>query len=131
MAGERGVRAGGEVTLDYGTRRNEDWLIHYGFLPDRNTAETIQLPKSKRTVSWDDVGIPDIALQRECLEYLRQSETSLEEDIGMLQGPFDDFRLEFAINYRVSRKILLSAVAGEKAASPSTSAFSTFAFVEN
>ena len=131
VAGERGIRKGNEVTLDYGTRTNEDWLIHYGFLPDRNLAETILLPSSKRIVSWDDVGKADISVERECLTLLQESDTTLEEDLGLLQSNADDdFRLSLAINYRLSRKILLSAIAGQKAASASTSAFSSFAFSE-
>jgi hypothetical protein len=138
MVGERGVKCGGEVTLDYGSRRNEDWLLHYGFLPDRNDAESVQLPNSKRIISWDDVvhggRVVDASLQQECLDYLRTAETSLEQDLQELQEngtTDDDFRMRLALNYRVSRKILLSAVAGDKVACPATSAFSTFAFVEN
>ena len=126
MAGDRGVRNGEEVTLDYGDRRNEEWLIHYGFLPDRNAAETITLPQSKPVVSWDDVGTLNVELRQQCLEYLNESKSSLEEDLGLLHSPIDDFRMVTAIKYRVDRKILLSAIAGEKAANR-LSAFSSFA----
>ena len=129
FVGERGVRSGEEITLDYGNRRNEDWLIHYGFLPDRNDVETVQLPQSKTTVTWKDVGTKDISLQRECLEFLHQAETTLEDDLAKLQSiSKSDFRLGMALNYRISRKILLSAVAGAKAASVCTSAFSACDF---
>jgi hypothetical protein len=137
FVGERGVRAGSEITLDYGSRRNEEWLLHYGFLPDRNAAETVQLPgETPRVVSWEDVGTADASLQQDCLDYLEQQmETSLEEDFQRLRDGLriDDIRLDFALNYRVSRKILLSAVAGrDKVASPSTSAFSSaFGLIEN
>jgi hypothetical protein len=138
MVGERGVKCGGEITLDYGSGRNEDWLLHGGFLPDRNDSETVQLPNSKRIILCDDVvhggRLIDASLQQECLECLLTFETSLEEDWQELQenGTVgDDFRMRLSLNYRVSRKILISAVAGDKVTSPATSAFSTFPFVEN
>lgn len=128
IVGERGVRKGGEVTLNYGPRRNEDWLIHYGFLPDRNTADAMILPSTQQKVSWDDVGTASDSLRQECSDYL-DTKTSLAEDLAALQDSKLDHRMALALEYRVSRKMLLSAVAGDKAATPATSAFFSFGAV--
>ena len=127
LAGDRGVRRGEEVTLDYGSRRNEDWILHYGFVPDRNTeGERIRLSGSARTVSWDDVGTDDAYLREECQLLYREIPTSIEEDLLLLRDEsiVSDFRRQQAINHRLSRKMLLSAIIGEKAASPKASFFS-------
>ena len=127
LAGDRGVRRGEEVTLDYGSRRNEDWMLHYGFVPDRNTeGERIRLSGSARTVSWDDVGTDDAYLREECQLLYREIPTSIEEDLLLLRDEsiVSDFRRQQAINHRLSRKMLLSAIIGEKAASPKASFFS-------
>lgn len=129
-AGERGIPKGGEVTLDYGRRSNEDWLLHYGFLPSRNIAETVQLGNN-RIISWDDVGTASESLKQDCRQLLDAFETTLLEDQQLLldfseKGPAaEDFRYTIALQYRIARKILLSAVAGQKTASTSsfTSAF--------
>lgn len=131
VVGERGVRQGGEVTLDYGQRRNEDWLIHYGFLPDRNTADAMILPSTQQRVSWDDVGTASDSLRQECSDYLDTTRTSLAEDLAALQDSKLDYRMELALEYRVSRKMLLSAVAGEKTATLATSAFFSFGELES
>jgi len=127
IVGERGIPQGEEVTLDYGNRNNEDWLIHYGFLPYRNDDETIKLPSSERLVSWKDVRTGDQILKQECLEYLQEEKTNLEDDLKELRDDqsIRDYRYTMALQYRVSRKILLSAVAGSQALSPTTSSFAT------
>jgi hypothetical protein len=126
VVGERGVGQGGEVTLNYGSRRNEDWLINYGFLPDRNTLNAMILPSTQQKVSWDDVRTASDSLRQECSDYLDTTKTSLAEDLAALQDSKLDYRMELALEYRVSRKMLLSAVAGDKPATPATSAFSSF-----
>eukprot|EP00548_Thalassiothrix_antarctica_P014517 CAMPEP_0194172844 /NCGR_PEP_ID=MMETSP0154-20130528/7250_1 /TAXON_ID=1049557 /ORGANISM="Thalassiothrix antarctica, Strain L6-D1" /LENGTH=321 /DNA_ID=CAMNT_0038885649 /DNA_START=44 /DNA_END=1006 /DNA_ORIENTATION=+ len=53
IVGERGVSMGEEITLNYGYRSNEDWILHYGFLPHRNEdQESIELSSSGRIVTW-------------------------------------------------------------------------------
>eukprot|EP00546_Thalassionema_frauenfeldii_P014924 CAMPEP_0178911278 /NCGR_PEP_ID=MMETSP0786-20121207/9603_1 /TAXON_ID=186022 /ORGANISM="Thalassionema frauenfeldii, Strain CCMP 1798" /LENGTH=402 /DNA_ID=CAMNT_0020583701 /DNA_START=30 /DNA_END=1238 /DNA_ORIENTATION=- len=129
-AGERGISKGGEVTLDYGRRSNEDWLLHYGFLPNRNLVETVELGKN-RIISWDDVGTANEALKQDCRILLDAFETTLQEDQLLLRDfhekvpASEDFRYTLALQYRIARKILLSAVAGQKTASTAsfTSAF--------
>jgi hypothetical protein len=131
VVGARGVRKGGEVTLNYGSRRNEDWLIHYGFLPDRNTVDAMILPSTQQKVSWDDVGTASDSLRQECSDNLDTTKTSLTEDLAALHDSKLDYRMEIALKYRVARKMLLSAVAGDKAATPATSAFFSFGAVES
>ncbi len=126
--GDRGVKAGGEVFLDYGDRKNEEWLIHYGFLPDRNTAESIVLPVSKRTITWDDVNGHDESLKEECQTLLDHSSSTLSDDIEALnrletEEENYDVVLVLALKYRIARKTLLSAVAGAKTSSAFSSAF--------
>jgi hypothetical protein len=100
-----------EVTLDYGSRSNEDWLLYYGFLPRRNAVESITLPDSKRVATWNDVRTSDVSLQRKCRAFLEGAVTSLEEDLELLhRDDSNDFRLETAVQYRINRKSLLSAV---------------------
>eukprot|EP00547_Thalassionema_nitzschioides_P018166 CAMPEP_0194240586 /NCGR_PEP_ID=MMETSP0158-20130606/6715_1 /TAXON_ID=33649 /ORGANISM="Thalassionema nitzschioides, Strain L26-B" /LENGTH=130 /DNA_ID=CAMNT_0038975313 /DNA_START=97 /DNA_END=485 /DNA_ORIENTATION=- len=94
-AGERGLKQGQEVTLDYGCRSNEDWILHYGFLPDRNTdGEQIVLPNHKATITWDDVvptnnrrrlSMNENDLRQECLDLLHNHPTSLDDDFQLLK----------------------------------------------
>ena len=127
MVGERGVKLGEEVTLDYGQRQNKDWIIHYGFLPSRNTIESVTLPKSGLKVTLQDARDATPSLRQECNDYLQTFTTSLEEDISMLRDSskvLDDYRMRMALEYRIARKTILSAVAGSRASSPFSSAFS-------
>ncbi|KAL3922785.1 MAG: hypothetical protein SGILL_002016 [Bacillariaceae sp.] len=126
-AGDRGVAQGNEICLDYGSRRNEEWLIHYGFLPDRNTAESVVLPDSKRTITWSDVNASDEELQKECRNVLEGFDTSLADDIASLRQietmAERDWDLEMSLQYRIARKTLLTAVGGVRTASAFSSAF--------
>ena len=88
MVGERGVKIGEEITLDYGQRQNKDWIIHYGFIPTRNNIEYVTLPKSGKRVTLQDARSYDAAtpsIQQECNDYLQTFKTTLEEDILMLR----------------------------------------------
>jgi hypothetical protein len=122
--GDRGINAGDEVLLDYGDRNNDEWLLYYGFLPDRNSAESLILPDNQRTITWDDVNSEDESLKVECKFVLNLSSTTLQEDIDTLikikrNKKHNDDQMELALNYRIARKTLLSAVAGVKAIVPS------------
>ena len=126
--GDRGVKAGGEIFLDYGDRTNNDWLLYYGFLPDRNSAESVILPNSQRIITWDEAGSEDKGLKDECQACLDCSSTTLQEDyeaLGILEKDIrnNDTTLILALKYRIARKTLLSAVAGAKASSAFSSAF--------
>ena len=126
VAGDRGVKLGEEVTLDYGHRQNKDWILHYGFLPSRNTIERVTLPESGQKVTLQDGRDADDCLRQECNEYLQTLETTLEDDILTLRDSktLDD-RLRMALEYRIARKTILSAVAGSRASTPFSSAFAS------
>ena len=126
--GDRGINVGDEVLLDYGDRNNDEWLLYYGFLPNRNSAESLILPDSQRTITWDDVNGEDESLKDECKVVLSLSSTTLQEDIDTLNKlrrnkKHNDDQMELALNYRTARKTLLSAVAGVKTSSGFSSAF--------
>ena len=126
--GDRGCRVGDEIFLDYGDRTNEEWLIYYGFLPDRNSAESLVLPVSQRTITWDNVAGEDEGLKEECRAVLDNSSTSLADDIIELKklesGDRDaDVTMVLALKYRIAQKTLLTAVAGVKTSSAFTSVF--------
>lgn len=49
----RDIVRGEEVTLSYGERSNDDFFVHYGFVPPRNPHDTVQLHDSlKSAVAW-------------------------------------------------------------------------------
>ena len=128
QVGDRGINVGDEVLLDYGDRNNDEWLLYYGFLPNRNSAESLILPDSQRTITWDDVNGEDESLKDECKVVLSLSSTTLQEDIDTLNKlkrnkKHTDDQMELALNYRIARKTLLSAVAGVKTSSGFSSAF--------
>uniref|UniRef100_A0A7S4DSI2 SET domain-containing protein n=1 Tax=Lotharella globosa TaxID=91324 RepID=A0A7S4DSI2_9EUKA len=44
VVGSRGANKGEEVYLDYGERPVEDFLLHYGFVPERCPSDSISVP---------------------------------------------------------------------------------------
>ena len=49
----RDIVRGEEVTLSYGERSNDDFFVHYGFVPPRNPHDTVQLHEDVRSaVAW-------------------------------------------------------------------------------
>ncbi|KAG7367317.1 SET methyltransferase domain containing protein [Nitzschia inconspicua] len=126
-AGNRGVQAGNEVFLDYGDRRNEEWLMYYGFLPDRNTAECVTLPESQQRITWSNVHMLDELYRGECRVLLNKGDTTLTDDIRSLKHiealEERDAHFELALKYRISRKSLLSAAGGTKSSSALFSSF--------
>lgn len=125
ITGARPIRQGDEIRLDYGARPNFHFLLYYGFVPDRNPADSTLLPHSRRTVSWSDLGHVDPSLRKECQTFLARAPTTLAADIAMLNQPSRglDPRLRLALQYRLARKTLISAAAGAEAAQAATSAF--------
>jgi hypothetical protein len=126
--GDRGINVRDEVLLDYGDRNNDEWLLYYGFLPDRNSAESLILPESQRTITWDDANGEDEGLKEERKVVLNVSSVTLQEDIDTLNKrkrnkKHNDDQMELALKYRIARKTLLSAVAGVKTSSAFSSAF--------
>lgn len=100
--GDREVKAGGEVFLDYGDRNNEDWMMYYGFLPDRNSAESVVLPVSRCTITWDCVDSGDEDIENEGRILLDRSSTTLRYDIEAL----NDFEMD-KININVTMALAL------------------------
>ncbi|KAL4428352.1 hypothetical protein ABPG75_002441 [Micractinium tetrahymenae] len=43
VAATRGIAAGEELLLSYGERSNDDFFLHYGFVPPRNTHDDVAL----------------------------------------------------------------------------------------
>mmetsp|Transcript_6341 Transcript_6341/g.26651 ORF Transcript_6341/g.26651 Transcript_6341/m.26651 type:complete len:154 (+) Transcript_6341:3091-3552(+) len=126
VVGERGVRKGGEICLDYGARPTDDFVVHYGFAPlPTNPADSIRLPRSGRLVSWvrafNDIPAEDAD---ECAALLAAMPTTLADDLRHLARLGSDDALRVALEYRIAKKQLLSAASGRvRAADPHTSAF--------
>mmetsp|Transcript_72905 Transcript_72905/g.161989 ORF Transcript_72905/g.161989 Transcript_72905/m.161989 type:complete len:155 (-) Transcript_72905:260-724(-) len=124
------VQAGGEVLLDYGARPSDEFLLQYGFAPERNPHDgaTLRLPCGTRySFGWEDSGIRTSSVVRAaCEQSLAAMPTSLADDVeafAMQCG--NNTTLACALRYRIGKKQLLSAIAGHAAASAETSAFAT------
>ena len=66
----RALAEGDEVCLDYGSRSNGDWLLHYGFLPSTNE-DDVQSLGGPYAIGWGDLPLLDadrIVEAREALE---------------------------------------------------------------
>lgn len=142
MAGHRGVKQGRPVTLDYGARRLEDYLLHYGFVPDRCPGDAIRvsLPSGGdeggegrdavvATVRWEDCaydGHADASVREACARVLESFDTSLGEDVGRLAaggGPGDDEAARAALEYRIAKKSLLERATGVRLSEAAFSAW--------
>jgi hypothetical protein len=114
LAGHGGIKAGQAVTLDYGARTVEDFLLHYGFVPDRCRSDSVRI--DQHCVSWMDCsyrGHSDPRVRDACKEILNGFPTSMKEDLVLLNSVEDEaeaFRL--ALQYRFAKKSLLAAAAG-------------------
>ena len=100
MYTSRALAEGDEVCLDYGSRSNGDWLLHYGFLPSTNE-DDVQALGGPYAIGWGDLPLLDadrIGEAREALE-------SVQGDVGML----DDPRRDMINEYRAQRRRLLQA----------------------
>ena len=96
---------GDEICLDYGSRPNSEWLLHYGFLPETN-GDDVQSLGGPYSVSWGDLPLLEndarVAEARECLE-------AVQGDVGML----DDPRRDVINEYRSQRRRLLREACGD------------------
>ena len=92
---------GDEVCLDYGSRSNGAWLLHYGFLPSTNE-DDVQSLGGPYAIGWGDLPLLEnddrIGEAREALE-------AVQGDVGML----DDPRRDLINEYRAQRRRLLKA----------------------
>jgi hypothetical protein len=118
FAGLRGVDAGQAVTLDYGGRTMEDFLLHYGFVPERCGSDTVSVGVGvdQCCVSWMDCsyrGHADPRVRDACMKLLNDFPTTMEEDLVLLnsgENAGEAYRL--ALQYRFAKKSLLAAAAG-------------------
>ena len=95
---------GEEVCLNYGSRSNGDWLLHYGFLPPSNKND-VQGLGGPYSIGWSDLPLLDadrIVEARGCLE-------AVQGDVGLL----DDPRRDLINEYRSQRRRLLRAACGD------------------
>lgn len=109
---------GDAVNIDYGDRPVEDFLLHYGFVPDHNPRDTLRLPTGD-LISWR---WRDPSLETQALNLLDAMPTSLADDLSELASA-SDARQCTTLRYRIAKKQLLSFAAGLQPSSPDTSAF--------
>ena len=105
MYTSRALAEGDEVCLDYGSRSNGDWLLHYGFLPSVNR-DDVQSLGGPYAIGWGDLPLLEnddlIGEAREALEHV-------QGDVGMLEDP----RRDMINEYRAQRRRLLRAACGD------------------
>ena len=101
----RAFAEGDEVCLDYGSRPNSEWLLHYGFLPETN-GDDVQGLGGPYSIGWGDLPLLEddarVAEARECLD-------AVQGDVGLL----DDPRRDVINEYRSQRRRLLKAACGD------------------
>ena len=100
----RAIAEGDEVCLNYGSRPNGEWLLHYGFLPPSNKND-VQGLGGPYSIGWGDLPLLDadrIVEARGCLE-------AVQGDVGLL----DDPRRDLINEYRSQRRRLLRAACGD------------------
>ena len=99
------VAEGDEVCLDYGSRSNSEWLLHYGFLPETN-GDDVQSLGGPYSIGWGELPLLEndarVAEARECLD-------AVQGDVGLLEDP----RRNIINEYRSQRRRLLRAACGD------------------
>lgn len=113
LAGHGGIDIGQAVTLDYGGRTMEDFLLHYGFVPDRCRSDTVSV--DLQSISWMDCsyqGHADSSIRKKCLEMLNAFPTTMEVDLNQLHSETCSEPFRLALQYRLAKKSLLAAAAG-------------------
>lgn len=120
IVGRRGVNKGEPVTMDYGARTVEDFLLHYGFVPDRCSSDTVLVDcgDGPLHLSWKDCegyrGHNDDVVREFCWKQLQTFPTSVQDDLSFMKTMPNDVSeaLRSALSYRISKKSLLSGLAG-------------------
>ena len=113
LAGHGGIDTGQAVTLDYGGRTMEDFLLHYGFVPDRCRSDTLRI--DQHSISWMDCsyqGHADLSIRKKCFEMLNSFPTTMEVDLHQLRSASLSEPFRLALQYRLAKKSLLAAAAG-------------------
>lgn len=134
LAGNRGVQEGQAITMDYGARATDHFLLHYGFVPNRCASDsaTVKL-RDKREISicWGDFGgregHPEPEVRDACARLLEGFPTTLQEDVDELRSIPEEasYAYRSALLYRYAKKSLLTTASGTQKTS---SVFSTSAF---
>lgn len=111
------------MCLSYGDRPIDDFVLHYGFVPNRSSGDSVQVPDVGR-VTWATSATLSEADRAACAMMLMGFPTSIAEDVELLAAVApDDAPMRLALEYRLAKKRLLAAAAGIPPSSPETSAF--------
>lgn len=121
LAGSRGVHVGQAITMDYGARATDHFLLHYGFVPNRCASDsaTVELgDKRKISICWGDFrgrdGHPEPEVRAACERLLVGYPTTLQEDVDELRSIPEEasYAYRSALLYRYAKKSLLSTASG-------------------
>jgi hypothetical protein len=120
VVGRRGVDEGEAVTMDYGARTVDDFLLHYGFVPHRCDSDSVQIDVGETSVglSWRDCqgyrGHGDAQIRTACVNELLKFPSSLEEDVRFVEAMPKGVSeaVQSALSYRIAKKSLLAGLAG-------------------
>lgn len=120
LAGCRGIQEGQAVTLDYGARTVDDFLLHYGFVPHRCVSDSVSVNVGDAevvSICWSDIrgyrGHDREDIRQACARLLDSSATSLEEDAALMNSmSLRDEADQSALSYRYAKKSLLASAAG-------------------
>lgn len=123
FVGEKEIKKGEPVCLDYGPRSHEEYLLHYGFIPSMRSdgGDVISFPKDIESKSPDsfsssdfiDNQHPNPIVRLQSLDLLNSFQTSLEEDKELSRNHKDGFNaFKIALDYRLAKKMLLRTAAG-------------------
>jgi hypothetical protein len=123
IAGNRGVQEGQAITMDYGARATDHFLLHYGFVPNRCASDsaTVELDDTRKTsICWGDLrgrdGHPDPEVREACARLLVSYPTTLQEDVDELRSIPDEasYAYRSALLYRYAKKSLLTSASGTR-----------------
>jgi hypothetical protein len=120
VVGRRGVNEGEAVTMDYGARTVDDFLHHYGFVPNRCDSDSVQVNVDDEPVglTWRDCqgysGHGDIQVRAACINEILKFPSSLEEDVRFVEAMPEGVSeaVQSALSYRIAKKSLLTGLAG-------------------
>mmetsp|Transcript_59533 Transcript_59533/g.176558 ORF Transcript_59533/g.176558 Transcript_59533/m.176558 type:complete len:370 (-) Transcript_59533:460-1569(-) len=119
VVGRKGADVGEPVTLDYGSRPVDDFLMHYGFVPDRCMSDSVMvtlLDGSSTCLSWADChsyrGHSDAEVREACAKELESFSSTLDEDKQLIVAAHSRGDEFMGVQYRIAKKSLLSALAG-------------------
>lgn len=107
----RDIVQGEEVTLSYGERSNDDFFVHYGFVPPRNVHDTVRIHESvSSAAAWSVERIHLMGTAAPAEGLVKLYETLCEEHGE--DGTVDTQHMEFADSERtvnLKRRITLQS----------------------